>query len=276
MIKSKILQIAKQDLKLNLRNKWILGISILFGILTLSIAYSGMVTSGYIGFQDFRRTGASIISLVLYLVPILALMMGTYTFVSYKDYIDWIVTQPIARWKIIMGKYIGALVTLIISTASGFSIAGIVIAIQIGVEGSLRFMLVVLLALLLGAVFLSIAFLLTIIVKRRQSAVGLSILVWFFFVIFYDLLMMSSTLYLSHSTLKSSLLFGLLFNPVDMIRATSLIVVGGESIFGAAGVVAVKQFGDIGTLVVLSLVIISVWTLLPLLISIKLFNRQDL
>ena len=62
---SKILLIAAQDLRLNLRNRWILGVSVLFGILTLSVAYSGMVTAGYVGFQDFRRTGASIVSLVL-------------------------------------------------------------------------------------------------------------------------------------------------------------------------------------------------------------------
>ncbi|MCP4580513.1 MAG: ABC transporter permease [candidate division Zixibacteria bacterium] len=273
---TKIIEIARQELKLNLRNKWILGVSLLFGILTLSIAYSGMITSGYIGFQDFRRTGASIISLVLYLVPILALMMGTYTFVSYKDYTNWIVTQPIARWKIIIGKYLGVLGTLIISTASGFSIAGIIISVQIGAEGSLRFLLIVLLSFLLGAVFLSLAFLLAIIVKRRQAAVGFSVLVWFFFVIFYDLLMMSSTTYLSSSTLKSSLFIGLLLNPVDMIRVTSLIIVGGESIFGAAGVVAVKMLGDMGALVGLSLIIITFWVAMPLTLAIKLFGKQDI
>lgn len=272
----KIFEIAKQDLKLNLRNRWILGVSLLFGILTLSVAYSGMVTAGYVGFQDFRRTGASIVSLVLYLIPILALMMGTFTFVSSREYLDLVVTQPIARWKIILGKYLGALLSFFISTGAGFGVAGVIIAIRIGAEGSMRFASVVLLSFLLGAVFLSLSFLLSILLKRRQAAVGMSVLVWFFFVIFYDLIMMASTVFLSYRTLKTSLLVGLLFNPVDMVRVTSLIVVGGESVFGAAGVVAVKLLGSMGALVGLSLVLILLWIALPLFISIKIFEKQNL
>ena len=270
---NKILLIAAQDLKLNLRNKWILGVSLLFGILTLSIAYSGMVTAG---FQDFRRTGASIISLILYLVPILALMMGTYTFVSSREYLDWIVTQPIARWKIIIGKYLGALGSLAISTVGGFAVAGIIISIRIGAEGSLRFMMVVVYALLLGAVFLSLALLLSILVRRRQAAVGLSVLLWFFFVIFYDLVILAGTTYLSHGTLKVSLLVGLFFNPVDMVRVSSLLVVGGESIFGAAGVVAVQILGSLGALSIISLLLIICWIVAPLLAAIKLFEKQNI
>ncbi len=272
----KIFEIAKQDLKLNLRNRWILGVSLLFGILTLSVAYSGMVTAGYVGFQDFRRTGASIVSLVLYLVPILALMMGTFAFVSSREYLDLVVTQPIARWKIILGKYLGALLSFFISTGAGFGVAGVIIAIRIGAEGSMRFASVVLLSFLLGAVFLSLSFLLSILLRRRQAAVGMSVLVWFFFVIFYDLIMMASAVFLSYRTLKTSLLVGLLFNPVDMVRVTSLIVVGGESVFGAAGVVAVKLLGSMGALVGLSLVLILLWVALPLFISIKIFEKQNL
>ncbi len=273
---TKILEIARQDLKLNLRNRWILGVSVLFGILTLSIAYSGMVTAGYVGFQDFRRTGASIVSLVLYLVPILALMMGTHTFVSSREYLDLIVTQPVARWKIIAGKYLGALTSLMISTGIGFGLAGIIIALQIGAEGSSRFILVVLLAFLLGAVFLSLSFLLSIILHRRQASVGLSILVWFFFVIFYDLLVLAGTALLSYQTLKIGLMAGLLLNPVDMVRVTGLIVVGGESIFGAAGALAVKLLGSMGTLVAMSIGIILIWIILPLFLSIKIFEKQNL
>lgn len=272
----KVYEIAKQDIRLNLRNRWILGVSVLFGILTLSIAYSGMVTAGYVGFQDFRRTGASIVSLVLYLVPILALMMGTFTFVSFREYLELIVTQPVARWKIILGKYLGALLSFVISTVAGFGVAGVIIAIRIGAEGSLKFALVVLLSFFLGAVFLSLSFLLSVLLKRRLAAVGLSVLIWFFFVIFYDLLMMASTVFLSHNTLKISLIAGLLFNPVDMVRVTSLIVVGGESVFGAAGVVAVKLLGSMGALVALSLMILVFWVVLPLYISVKVFDKQSL
>jgi len=272
----KVILIAGQELKLNFRNKWILAISILFGIITLTIAYSGMVTAGYVGFQDFRRTGASIVNLVLYLVPIIALMMGVYSFTSSRGYLDLIVTQPLSRWKIISGKFVGSLASLVLATSVGFSIAGIIISVQAGTAGSWRFLLVVILSDLLGAVFLSLAYLLVLSLKRRSSAIGLSLVIWFLFVIFYDLMMMASTVYLSPGTLKSSLLLGLLFNPVDLIRVTSLIIVGGESMFGAAGVIAVKTFGSMGALVALSFAVIIVWLITPLAVSLRIFKNQEI
>jgi len=272
----KVILIAGQELKLNFRNKWILAISILFGIITLTIAYSGMVTAGYVGFQDFRRTGASIVNLVLYLVPIIALMMGVYSFTSSRGYLDLIVTQPLSRWKIISGKFVGSLASLVLATSVGFSIAGIIISVQAGTAGSWRFLLVVILSDLLGAVFLSLAYLLVLSLKRRSSAIGLSLVIWFLFVIFYDLMMMASTVYLSPGTLKSSLLLGLLFNPVDLIRVTSLIIVGGESLSGAAGVIAVKTFGSMGALVALSFAVIIVWLITPLAVSLRIFKNQEI
>jgi Cu-processing system permease protein len=271
-----ILLIAGQDLKLNLRNKWILGISILFGILTLAIAYSGLVTAGYVGFQDFRRTGASIVNLILYFIPIISLILGTHSFIISRGYLDLIVTQPVTRSKVIIGKYLGSLASLIAATSVGFGIAGLIISIRIGSSGSWQFMLVVLLSILLGAVFLSLGFLLAVLMQRRQSAVGLSLILWFILVVFYDLMVFASTVYLSHSTLKSVLFLALLFNPVDLIRVTSLIVVGGESMFGAAGVVAVKMMGSMTNVIILSLAIILLWVVVPLLLSIKLFKKQSL
>ena len=81
-----ILLIAKQELKLSLRNRWVLSFLILFTVLTLGISYFGMITSGYVGFQDFRRTSASIINLSAYLIPLFALLIGVFSFISFREY----------------------------------------------------------------------------------------------------------------------------------------------------------------------------------------------
>jgi Cu-processing system permease protein len=100
---SAVTLIAGQEIRINLRNRWVLSFAVLFTILTLGIAYFGMVTSGYTGFQDFRRTSASIINLVSYLVPLFALLMGVFSFVSNREYLDLLVSQTVARWQIIIG-----------------------------------------------------------------------------------------------------------------------------------------------------------------------------
>ena len=72
-----IFTIAGQETRISMRNRWTLLFAGVFGLLALAISYFGLVTEGYAGFQGFARTTASLLSLVLYLVPLVALTMAT-------------------------------------------------------------------------------------------------------------------------------------------------------------------------------------------------------
>lgn len=74
--------IARQELVINIRNRWTIVFAIAFGGLVLAISYFGLVTAGQIGFQGFARTSASLLNLVLYIIPLVALVMGTLSFTS--------------------------------------------------------------------------------------------------------------------------------------------------------------------------------------------------
>ena len=65
-----IFTIAGQETRISMRNRWTLLFAGVFGLLALAISYFGLVTEGYAGFQGFARTTASLLSLVLYLVPL--------------------------------------------------------------------------------------------------------------------------------------------------------------------------------------------------------------
>ena len=80
-----ITTIARQELVINIRNRWTLVFACVFGILVLSISYFGLVTSGSVGFQGFARTSASLLNMVLYIVPLVALVTGTLSFTSEKS-----------------------------------------------------------------------------------------------------------------------------------------------------------------------------------------------
>ena len=46
-MKSAVLMICWQEFTLNRRNRWVVSFAVLFAMLTLLIAFFGMVTSGY-------------------------------------------------------------------------------------------------------------------------------------------------------------------------------------------------------------------------------------
>ena len=268
--------IAKQEFTLNRRNRWVVSFALLFSVLTVLISLLGMVTSGYSGFQDFVRTSASIINLGGFIVPLFALLLGVFSFLTHREHLELIVTQPVSRANVILGKYLGLILTVVGATLLGFGLPGVIFSLVVGIEGAVQYAIVVSLALLLAVVFTGLAVLIALLARRQQIALGISIGVWLFFEFVYGMLMLGTTLHFSRATLKVLLLAGLVGNPVDMTRVLSLLSVGGPHFFGPAGATLIKLTGSTVVAMVIGLAAMFLWILLPLVASIRLFSRQNL
>jgi Cu-processing system permease protein len=275
-VRSPILLIAMHEFTLNRRNKWVVSFAGLFTLMTFLVSYFGMITSGYSGFQDFTRTSASIINLSGFILPLFALMLGVFSFITNSEYLELLTTQPLTRKQLLLGKFTGLSFTIIGSTLVGFGIPGVIMSLVIGVQGAISFGIVVANSLILGLVFLAIALLITLLTNRQQIALGIAIAVWLFFELFYGMIMMGMTLYFSHATLKTLLLFGLLGSPVDITRVLSLLAVGGPHLFGAAGATLIKMTGSTLHATLWGSLGLLIWLVIPLVISIRLFSRQNL
>ncbi len=271
-----ILLIALHEFTINRRNKWVASFAGLFAILTFLIAYFGMVTSGYSGFQDFTRTSASIVNLSGFIIPLFALLLGVFSFITDKGYIELLVTQPISRSQVILGKYIGLVITIVATTLIGFGLPGVVISLVIGLEGAIVYAIVVGISILLSIVFVGLSILITLLSQRRQVALGAAIGVWLYFELFYGLLVLGSTLYFSHTTLKTLLLLALYGNPVDLTRVISLVTVAGPYFYGPAGATLIKMTGSTFGAGMWGSFGLIVWIVVPLFVSVRLFNRQNL
>ena len=72
MVRSGLYNIIKKEILDNIRNKWIIILSIIFALLTLVTSYFGSIFST--GWQDLGGTINGMMSLVQLLVPIIALI----------------------------------------------------------------------------------------------------------------------------------------------------------------------------------------------------------
>lgn len=268
--------IARQELVINIRNRWTLVFAGVFGILVLAISYFGLVTAGTVGFQGFARTSASLLNLVLYIVPLVALTMGTLSFSSEKSASELLFSQPVSRGEILLGKFLGLFASIFTATLIGFGLAGVIIATKAGTEGSLRYPAFVGFSLLLALIFLSLSALIAALCQRKSKAFGVALFVWFFFVLFYDLLVIGLTFLLQERT-ANAFIFGSLFgNPVDMVRIASLITLNGKDIFGAGGAALLKFLGGESMSMALLLLALSCWVVLPLFVAQRLLKHQDI
>jgi len=275
-VKNPVILIAIQEFTLNRRNKWVASFAGIFALITFFISYFGMVTSGYSGFQDFARTSTSLINMVGFILPLFALVLGTFSFISNKEYLELMISQPISRYQIILGKYFGLLLTMLSATLIGFAIPGIVISLTIGIEGALSYALVILFSVLLTIIFTGCAILISQIVKRQQIALGITIGVWIFFEVIYGLIILGTTLYFTPAFLKHALILELLFNPIDIYRVLSLLAVGGAEFFGPAGASLIKLTGSEWIAILSGLLGMVAWSVIPIIASLKIFSRQNL
>jgi Cu-processing system permease protein len=271
-----IATIARQELVINIRNKWTLIFAAAFGVLVLAISYFGLVTAGTIGFQGFARTSASLLNLVLYIVPLIALMMGTLSFTSEKNSSELLFSQPVTRTEILLGKLAGLFASIFTATLIGFGLAGLIIAAKAGTAGALRYPLFVGFALLLAMIFLSLAALISSLCQRKAKAFGVVLFLWFFFVLFYDLLVIGGTFLLKERTANTFIFASLFGNPVDMVRVASLIVLDGKEIFGAAGAALLRFLGGETASMLLLIAGLAVWIVAPLLLAQRVLRQQDI
>jgi Cu-processing system permease protein len=271
-----ILDIARQELVINVRNKWTVIFAVAFALLVVSISYVGVVAEGFSGMQNFTRTSASLLNLVLYIVPLVALTMGTLSFTGDKGSTELLFSQPLSRAEVMLGKWLGVFFSIAVSTLIGFSVAGIVVVTASGIDGLLRYVSFVVLSLALALVFLSIAVFTATLSRRKSKAFGIALFLWFFFVLFYDLIALGGSLLFRGQQANVFLFISLFGNPVDMVRVATLILLDDATIFGAAGAAMLRFFGGHAASLSLLGAGLLLWVAAPLVLAQYMLARQDI
>lgn len=271
-----IRMIARQELTVNIRNKWTMIFAGVFGVLITSISYAGIAAEGFSGMQNFTRTSVSILNLVLYIVPLVALIMGTLSFTGDNGSMEMLYAQPVLRGEVVLGKLAGLFVSMALSMVAGFAAAGSFIAMDSGMDGLIQYALFVVLSLMLALSFLSISVVAAFLLRRKLKAFGTALFLWFFFVLFYDVIALSGSLVFSGQSANRFLFLSLFGNPVDMVRVAALIVIDNVTIFGAAGAALLRFLGGGFSGAVLLFAALCVWIALPIAVSLRLIERQDI
>ncbi len=276
MALKQIREIARHEMVINIRNKWMIFFAVAFGFLVVGISYAGMTAEGFAGMQGFTRTSVSLLNLVMYLIPLVCLTMGVLSFTGDKGSTELLFSQPVSRIEVLTGKLAGLFLSIMLTILLGFSAAGVVIVASNGSEGLVRYGLFVLLSLGLAMAFLSIALLTTVVSRRRARAFGLALFLWFFFVLFYDLIALAVSLLFDGRSATLFIFWSLFGNPVDIIRVASLILLDNVTAFGLAGAALLRFLdGNGGGLIVL-LSTLGVWIVGPILASRTLIMKQDI
>jgi len=276
--RSTIWLLAKQEFALSLRSRWTQTFTVVFGVFALAVASSGYVLSGGSGLQDFSRTAASLLQLVLFLVPLTALVFGVMALTPDTGAAELLFSQPVSRTVILAGKLLGLLLALLAAQTIGFGLAGATLGIRTGTDGIASFAGVWIGAAALTAVFLAIAAAIagggTSIRRARSLAVAL--VVWFVAVVLFDIAALGVASVLPSGTASRTLMISAIANPVDAIRTGTLLVAEGTTAFGAASLAFLRFTG--GSMAAAAWISASaiLWTIVPCVVAARRLRRADL
>lgn len=265
--------VAIKEFKNSIRNRWVIGVSLILALMALAISYFGFAPRGETGFGGFDVTIVSLSSLVTYLVPIIALTLGFDTVVGEAEgkTLELILTMPINKLELYLGKFLGLSLSIISSIVTGFGIAGIIIAWKSGMNHVGDYILFILSAVLLGLAFLSLALMISVMVKERSKAIGWVIFFWFFFVLIFDLVLIG-LLVTTEGKVSTGLFSALLYaNPADLFRLLNLASIESvKTAYGLATITKGKAFSEpylyCGMLM---------WIAWPLVMGYFIFKRRN-
>lgn len=269
---------ARHELVLAVRSRWLQTFAVVFGVLVVVVATSGYVLSGGRGVQEFSRTAVSLVELVLLIIPLTAITFGVLHLTPDRGAAELLFSQPVSRGVVLIGRLTGLLLALAAAEAIGFGAAGLLIFSQSGGSGVTAFLGVVASAIVLSAVFLALAALVSAgaTSRRRARALAVALAVWFAAVVLFDVAVLGLASTLRSGDASRLLIVSVFVNPVDAVRTGALLAVHGTTAFGAASLAFLRFTGGpapAAAMIALSLVF---WIAAPMAMAARRLRKSDI
>lgn len=271
-----VLVIALGEVREGLRNRWVAASILLLATLAFALSALGTAPTGTVDANALSVSVASLSSLSVYLLPLIALMLAFPALVGEleRGTLLLLLTYPVARWQIVVGKFVGHLAILTLAVCVGYGVPGLITGFQSenGWTGGQGYLAMMGSSVLLGGAFIALGYLVSASVRERATAAGLAIGVWLVFVVLYDIGLLALLLTDTDQRISPGLFSGLmLVNPTDAYRIFNLMGSDGAGVVaGLAGLADQVRLGS-----ALPLAVILLWVVAPLVAATAIFYRRE-
>lgn len=219
--------------------------------------------------EDPSKAIISLMSIVMIMVPLISIVFATTYFFNSYEFIELLVAQPLKRSTILLGEYIGVALSLSFAFLTGIGIPIILF------DATATGFVLILSGTLLTLVFISLAFLSSVITRDKAKGIGTSLMLWFYFSIIYDALILTLLFTFSDYPLEQAMIPIAALNPIDLGRIVIMLKLDISALMGYTGALFKNFFGNtMGIFYTCG--IMFIWIIVPLLCAIKVFNRKNL
>jgi Cu-processing system permease protein len=271
-----ILVVALKEIQEGLRNRWVLAATLLLAGLSLSLTLLGSAPTGNVGASALDVVIVSLSSLTIFLLPLIALLISHDAIVGEMERGTMILllSYPIARAHVILGKFIGHVLILSFATLVGYGAAAVALVATgavVSTQSWAAFVSMLGTSVLLGAIFVALGYAVSSLVRQRGTAAGMAIGVWLVLVLVFDMALLGLLVFDQGRTISSSVLNLLLFlNPTDLYRLSNLTGTNVSQFSGMAGLTA-----SVGHSFGVLIAAMVGWVAVPLALAMLAFGRRE-
>lgn len=219
--------------------------------------------------ENSSKAVLSLLNIVLIVVPLVSMVFSTIHWYNSYEFIELMLTQPISRKKVLWSEYTGISSSLVTAFLIGVGIP--VLIYNFNSTG----IALLLIGSLLTLVFTSIAFFASVKSKDKARGIGAALLLWFYFALIYDGLVLTVLFAFSDYPMEKITLLLSSLNPIDLGRIYLMLQMDVSALMGYTGATYKDFFGSsVGLLYTLGIMV--VWMVVPVLLALRSFNRKDL
>ncbi|UCF12277.1 MAG: ABC transporter permease subunit [Thermoplasmatales archaeon] len=274
-----IYTMAKKEFLDNIRNKWIIILTIIFVILIIIFSYvAGAGGEDIFGSMEASAMGLLVVSVIL--IPLIAIILGFSTISGEAEsgalYV--VLSYPVRRIEVLIGKLLGLGSVIIVSIFMGFGFGGVVIATTTGGESWAGFIGFILLSIFLGWIFLSLSICVSSFCKKRITSIGGGIVLWFWGMIYGTVIIgiLYGTGYtfddFATGNIPDWFFNSVVFSPPDLHQTAVMRAFGISTIDTMGYSITLPEFLNMGLLLVAHLI----WFIVPLILAYYFFKKRDI
>jgi len=255
-----MLKISKYVLYDILRNTVVLAYTVFLLLVSMSLFQME---------ENSSKAVLSLLNIVLIVVPLVSMVFSTIHWYNSYEFIELMLTQPVSRKKVLLSEFAGIGSSLVTAYLIGVGIP--VLLFNFNATG----IALLLIGSLLTLVFTSIAFFASIKSRDKARGIGAALLLWFYFALIFDGLLLLILFAFSDYPLEKIILTLSSFNPIDLGRIYLMLQMDVSALMGYTGATYKEFFGSsVG--MVYTFGILAIWMIIPLLLSIRSFGKKDL
>jgi Cu-processing system permease protein len=219
------------------------------------------------GQGDKALTG--ILNVSLLVTPMICLIFATIYFYNMYEFMMLMHAQPIKRKTVFLALYLSLAVVFTCVYLLG---AGIPLLLMNAGVAAL-FMIVG--TTFLNFIFIALALGVAVWTKDKSKGMGFSLLIWVYFVLLFDGIILLLMYNFSDYPIEKLVLYISFLNPVDLMRILVLMQTEAAALMGYSGAIFQKVFTENWGISIILLVMV-LWSIIPLSLSLKAYNKKDL